>query len=79
MRAGLTFPVGRCGSMLRKGGYSNRTGRGAAVAMAAVMEYLVAEILDLAGEVCKDHKKKQLRPRHIELSVRNDGDFGRLF
>jgi len=47
--------------------------------MAAVMEYLVAEILDLAGEVTKDSKRGRIAPRHIELSVRNDGDFGRLF
>ena len=47
--------------------------------MAAVMEYLVAEILDLAGEMTKDSKRRTVAPRHIELSVRNDGDFGRLF
>jgi len=40
--------------------------------MGAVMEYLVAEILDLSGETCKFMGKKLIKPRHFELAVRND-------
>ncbi|KAI1724819.1 histone H2A type 1-A [Ditylenchus destructor] len=42
-RAGLQFPVGRIHTRLRKGNYAKRIGAGAAVYMAAVMEYLAAE------------------------------------
>ncbi len=48
-RAGLQFPVGRIHRLLRKGNYSQRVGAGAPVYLAAIMEYLAAEILELAG------------------------------
>nr|XP_060470549.1 histone H2A type 1-H-like [Panthera onca] len=48
-RAGLQFPVGRVHRLLRKGNYAERVGAGAPVYLAAVLEYLTAEILELAG------------------------------
>ena len=48
-RAGLQFPVGRIHRLLRKGNYAERVGAGAPVYLAAVLEYLSAEILELAG------------------------------
>ncbi|KAK2706622.1 hypothetical protein QYM36_016598 [Artemia franciscana] len=50
-RAGLQFPVGRIHRLLRKGNYAERVGAGAPVYLAAVMEYLAAEVLELAGGV----------------------------
>merc|ERR1712243_324136 len=47
-RAGLQFPVGRILKYLKKGRYAERTAIGAAVYMTAVMEYLTAEVLQLA-------------------------------
>merc|ERR1712010_118001 len=47
-RAGLQFPVGRIHRLLRKGNYAERVGVGAPVYLAAVMEYLAAEVLELA-------------------------------
>src|SRR6185312_8384314 len=47
-RAGLQFPVGRISRFLRKGRYGARIGAGAPVYLAAVLEYLAAEILELA-------------------------------
>ncbi|CAG13258.1 unnamed protein product, partial [Tetraodon nigroviridis] len=47
-RAGLQFPVGRVHRLLRKGNYGERVGAGAPVYLAAVLEYLTAEILELA-------------------------------
>ncbi|CAG9557890.1 unnamed protein product [Danaus chrysippus] len=44
-RAGLQFPVGRIHRLLRKGNYAERVGAGAPVYLAAVMEYLAAEVL----------------------------------
>ena len=45
MRAGLQFPVGRVGRILRNAHYAERVGAGAPVYMAAVLEYLAAEVL----------------------------------
>ena len=44
VKAGLQFPVGRIGRYLKKGRYSQRVGTGAPVYMAAVLEYLAAEV-----------------------------------
>ena len=45
-KAGLQFPVGRIGRYLRQGKYATRMGAGAPVYLAAVLEYLTAELLD---------------------------------
>eukprot|EP00924_Labyrinthula_sp_SR-Ha-C_P005854 snap_masked-scaffold_14-processed-gene-7.38-mRNA-1 protein AED:0.35 eAED:0.35 QI:0/-1/0/1/-1/1/1/0/135 len=77
-KAGLQFPVGRIARYLKKGGYSKRVGAGAPVYMAAVLEYLAAEILELAGNAARDHKKTRITPRHIQLAVRNDEELNKL-
>ena len=59
-RAGLQFPVGRIHRFLRKGNYAERVGAGAPVYLAAVMEYLTAEVLELAGNAARDNKKTRL-------------------
>ena len=46
--------------------------------MAAVLEYLSAEILELAGDVCEQHKKKTIAPKHINLGIRQDDELGKI-
>jgi len=58
-RAGLQFPVGRLHRHLRKGNYAARVGAGAPVYLAAVLEYLAAEVLELAGNAARDNKKSR--------------------
>ena len=77
-RAGLQFPVGRIASYLKKGRYAARVGGGAPVYLAAVLEYLAAEILELAGNAARDNKKARIIPRHLQLAVRNDEELNKL-
>ena len=79
VRAGLQFPVGRIHRHLRKGNYAKRVGGGAPVYLAAVMEYLTAEILELAGNAARDNKKKRIIPRHLLLAIKNDEELNNLF
>ncbi|EPS68090.1 hypothetical protein M569_06682 [Genlisea aurea] len=78
VKAGLQFPVGRIGRYLKKGRYSQRVGAGAPVYLAAVLEYLAAEVLELAGNAARDNKKNRIIPRHVLLAVRNDEELGKL-
>ncbi|CAM9184815.1 unnamed protein product [Heterosigma akashiwo] len=77
-KAGLQFPVGRIGRYLKQGRYSARVGAGAPVYLAAVLEYLCAEILELAGNAARDNKKTRIVPRHLQLAVGNDEELNKL-
>uniref|UniRef100_A0A3P8VI53 Histone H2A n=1 Tax=Cynoglossus semilaevis TaxID=244447 RepID=A0A3P8VI53_CYNSE len=74
-RCGLQFQMS---SLLRKGNYAQRVGAGAPVYLAAVLEYLTAEILELAGNAARDNKKTRIIPRHLQLAVRNDEELNKL-
>ncbi len=78
-RASLVMPVARIGGFMKykAGGY--RQGAGGPVYMASVVEYLTAEILELAGNVARDGKRKTISSRHIFLAVKHDDDLQKLF
>ncbi|CEM20939.1 unnamed protein product [Vitrella brassicaformis CCMP3155] len=76
-KAGLQFPVGRIARYLKQGRYAKRVGSGAPVYLAAVLEYLCAEILELAGNAARDHKKSRIVPRHLMLAIKNDEELNK--
>ena len=73
----LTFPVGRVGRLLRKGRYAKRVSAGAAVFLAATLEYLTAETLELASKTVAKGSKR-ITPRALTLAIRHDADLGSL-
>ena len=79
VKCGVQFPVGRIQRYLKHGHYADRISSGAAVYLAAVLEYLTAEILELAGDAAHENKKQRIGPRHIQLAVRNDEELNKLF
>jgi histone H2A len=40
---------------------------------------LIAEIIELAGNVARDNKKSRIISRHIQLAIRNDDELSKLF
>ena len=64
--------------ILRKGPYASRIGSFAPVYLAAVLEYLAAEILELAGIVVRGCGSDKILPRHVLLAVKNDSELDKL-
>jgi len=77
-RSGLVFPVARLTRKLKKGRYARHIAAGAGVYMAAVLEYLTAEVLELSGGFTKKWKKHRIIPRAILLTLRMDYELEEL-
>jgi histone H2A len=78
-KAGLQFPVGHIGHYLKEGHYAHRIGSRAPVYLATILEYLAAEVIELARNVSKDNKKSCIIPRHLLLAVRGDEELDKMF
>ena len=77
-KAGVTFPVSRITRHLKQGRYASRIGSGAPVYLAAVLEYLCAEILELSGNIAKDFHRTRIMPRHMQIAIRNDEELNKM-
>lgn len=81
----MQFPVGRIKRMLKKkfsscavDGKAMRVRTEAAVYMAGVLEYLMAEMVELGGNQARDMKKHRITPQHINLAVRGDQELDKF-
>ena len=78
-RAGVAFPAGgSIKTQLRSYG-RKRVSPGAAVAVAAALEYITAELMNVAGDACDQLKAKRLAPLHILRAVAADKELKALF
>lgn len=77
--AGLQFPVTRTENLMMKYATSARKSATAAVSLTAALEYVMAEVLELAGNVAKQSHRLRISPRHLMIAVRSDEELNRLF
>lgn len=73
-RAGIYFPVADSLKKLKKSNPHCIVQTLSAVLITAVIEYLTAEVLELAGNVSNEFKRRRIIPRHILLAVKNDSE-----
>ena len=78
-RAGLTLAPSRVKTAMVAQSCLERKSETAAVYLAAVLEYLAAEVLELAGNSASKRGRKRVDPRDILLAVRNDIELSRLY
>jgi len=69
-RAGLIFSISRCKLFLMK--YKKRIADIAPVYLAAVLEYITAEIVESGGNAARDNKRSTIKIRDLYLAIEND-------
>jgi len=79
-KAHLLFSISRVENQLRSNlCYKCRLGSDAPVYLAAVLEYITAEILELSGNTARDNRKTNITARHLYLAIHNDEEVNKLF
>jgi len=77
--AGLVFPIERIHKLINNH-WLGRVGYGSSIYLAAVLEYLSAEILELAGNAARidPGSNNTIYPRHLMLAIRNDEELDKI-
>lgn len=79
IRAGVNFPVSRLHRMLKPYTTGNmRVSGTSAIFLTAVVEYLAAEVLELAGNECQERHQKFIKPRHLTFAIKRDEELDQL-
>ncbi len=72
----LILPPARCAKFFNI--YRRRLGASAPIYLAAALEYIIAEILELASNAARDDKRVGITPQHITLILSNDDELSKL-
>ena len=78
-KAGLSFPVARVNKYLKKNSGLKRVGGSAPVYATAIVEYVVSELLDVAGNVTSAAGRKTVSPEDLMKGLRGDKELAKLF
>ena len=78
VKAGTLFPVARSIRLMKEARLSERISVTAGAFMAGVLEYICAEILEMAGNVAEEQGRKTITPKHINLGVRADAELNKM-
>ncbi|AMQ10945.1 histone H2B/H2A fusion protein [Brazilian marseillevirus] len=78
IKARLQLSVARSERLIREHACAYRVSATAGIALAAVLEYIIAEIIELAGNASRDSKKVRIAVKHIQLAVQNDAELHHL-
>lgn len=78
-RAGLVVPPGRVKALMKKYLNAERISESAPVYLAAVLEYSMAEILELSGNAARDSKKTRITRKHMMYAIQGDEELNALF
>lgn len=77
-KAGLLLPASRINRYLRSSSSMKRVGGSAPVYLTGVLEYVVSEILEVAGNHCLKAKRKRVSAEDVVVAVRGDSDLSKL-
>ncbi|XP_037661468.1 histone H2A-Bbd type 1-like [Choloepus didactylus] len=78
-RAELQFPVSRVDHILRESHYAQRLSSSTPVFLAGILEYLTANILELAGNEACNNQRRRITPEHVEKAVDNNPQLSCVF
>ncbi|XP_003422221.1 histone H2A-Bbd type 1 [Loxodonta africana] len=78
-RAELQFPVSRVDCLLREGNYAQCLSLSTPIFLAGILEYVTANILELAGIEAYNHGRIRITPEHVERAVDSDPQLSLLF
>ncbi|XP_044090948.1 histone H2A-Bbd type 2/3-like [Neovison vison] len=78
-RAELSFSVSLVERLLREGRYARRLGSSAPVFLAAVIQYLTATVLELAGNEARNCGRTRITPELVDMAVHNNALLSRFF
>lgn len=78
-RAGLQFPVTRVAHAIRDKMVTAHLSDTASIYFTAVVEFITAEILELAGNTARDNKRVTITPKFIQTAITADAELHALF
>ncbi|XP_057574834.1 histone H2A-Bbd type 2/3-like [Hippopotamus amphibius kiboko] len=78
-RAELSFSVSHMERLLREGHYARRLSPSAPVYLAAILQYLTAKVLELAGDEARNAGGRRITPELVDRAVHNHVLLSALF